>query len=60
MREHGFTPVIKNILNQVFGGLGDEILARSELLQYLNTKTISASRGSKARGAFGNIYSNPK
>ena len=56
MREHGFTPVIKNILNQFYGDLDDDILARSELLQYLNTKTISASRGSKARGAFGNIY----
>lgn len=56
MREHGFTPVIKNILNQIFGEMSNELLARSELLQYLNTKTISASRGSKARGAFGNIY----
>ena len=32
------------------------MLSRSELLQYLNEKTVSASRGSKARGAFGNIY----
>ncbi len=56
MKEHGFTPVIKDILQQAFGELGDEILSRSELLQYLNIKTVSASRGSKARGAFGNIY----
>lgn len=57
MREHGFTPVIKDILRHTFADLGDELLSRSELLlQYLNIKTISASRGSKARGAFGNIY----
>lgn len=56
MREHEFTPVIKNILNRIFGGASEDILVRSELLQYLNTKTVSASRGSKARGAFGNIY----
>lgn len=56
MREHGFTLAIRDILNQAFGDLGNEILFRSELLQYLNIKTVSASRGSKARGAFGNIY----
>ncbi len=56
MRGHEFTPVIRGLLNQAFEDLGNEILSRSELLQYLNIKTVSAARGSKARGAFGNIY----
>lgn len=56
IKEHGFTPVIKQILHEEFGSLAEEILKQSELLQYLNIKTISASRGSKARGSFGNIY----
>ena len=56
MQEHSFTLVIKDILSQAFAELADDIFYRSELLQYLNIKTISASRGSKARSAFGNIY----
>lgn len=56
MREHGFTPVIKEILRRHFGELSDDIFDKSELIQYLNIKTVSASRGSKARGSFGNLY----
>lgn len=56
MKEHGFTPVMRQILSEEFGPASEEVFKRSELLQYLNVKTISASRGSKARGSFGNIY----
>lgn len=57
MREHAFTPTIRTILESAFGeSAAAEILDRSELVQYLNEKTRSASRGSKARGSFANIY----
>lgn len=54
--EHEFTDRIRGVLNDHFGKDADEILSRSDLIQYLNYKTRSASRGSKARGSFGNIY----
>lgn len=54
--EHEFTETIRHILHNHFGHDGDEILERSDLIQYLNYKTRSASRGSKARGSFANIY----
>lgn len=56
MKEHDFTPIIKQILAETFGAASDSIFKQSELIQYLNVKTVSASRGSKARGSFGNIY----
>ncbi len=56
MKEHSFTPVIRKILAEEFGTASERIFETSELLQYLNVKTVSAARGSKARGSFGNIY----
>ncbi len=56
MKEHGFTPIIRRILSDTFGGVAKEVFRQSELLQYINIKTVSASRGSKARGSFGNLY----
>ena len=56
MKEHSFTPQIKDILNASFGGLGEEIFGKSLLLQYLNLKTKSASKGSKSRSSFANLY----
>jgi len=56
MREHGFTSIIQRILVEYFGEYAEVIFNSSELLQYLNIKTASASRGSKARGSFGNLY----
>lgn len=56
MKEHGFTPVIRRMLSDEFGSVAEQILEQSDLLQYINVKTISASRGSKARGSFGNLY----
>ncbi len=54
--EHSFTPKIKEILKKFFGGQGDRIYNKSELIQYINRKTKSANRGSKARGSFANLY----
>jgi hypothetical protein len=54
--EHQFTPVILSILTRHFGKAGEGVFAASHLLQYLNIKTKSASRGSKARSAFANHY----
>jgi hypothetical protein len=54
--EHEFTKSIKRILEDNFGEAASKIYDKSELLQYLNIKTKSASRGSKSRGSFANIY----
>jgi hypothetical protein len=54
--DHPFTPVIMSILKRRFGKSAEAVFAASPLLQYLNTKTKSASRGSKARSAFANHY----
>jgi hypothetical protein len=45
-----------SILMKRFGKGAEGVFAASPLLQYLNTKTKSASRGSKARSAFANHY----
>ena len=54
--EHQFTSTILSIVREDLGEHGDVIYQRSELLRYLNEKTRSASRGSKSRSAFGNLY----
>ncbi len=56
MIEHEFTSQIIQILQNHFGDDGIAIFERSSLLQYLNIKTRSASRGSKSRGSFASIY----
>jgi len=53
---HGFTAEILRILREDFGKDADQIFERSQLLQYLNVKTTSATKGSKARSAFANHY----
>ena len=53
---HPFTQQIMTILNHHFGQSADDIYDKSSLLQYLNIKTKSATRGSKARGSFANLY----
>lgn len=53
---HAFTPTITKILEGRFGEYASDIFAASPLLGYLNSKTKSANRGSKARGAFANHY----
>ncbi len=54
--KHEFTTQILRILEQHFAGYALEILEASPLLGYLNTKTKAANKGSKARGAFANLY----
>lgn len=54
--EHPFTQKIFEILEKNFGERACDIFEKSTLLQYLNIKTKSASRGSKSRGSFGNLY----
>lgn len=54
--EHTFTANIKSILNNNFGFDSDEIFKNSNLIQYINFKTRSANKGSKARSSFANLY----
>lgn len=54
--EHGFTPIIRDILSKHFGDAAEDLFEKSPLLQYINLKTISATRGSKARSSFANLY----
>ncbi len=54
--EHNFTKTIKEVLENYFGKNSEQIFKNSELIQYLNIKTVSADRGSKSRGSFANIY----
>ena len=54
--EHDFTPQIVRILEDAFPNESESIFETSELIQYLNIKTSSASRGSTSRASFGNHY----
>jgi len=54
--EHSFTPVIHEILAKHFGDRGEDIFQQSPLLQYINIKTKSASKGAKARASYANLY----
>lgn len=54
--ENIFTASIKAILQKHFGKTADGIFEKSQLLQYINEKTRSANKGSKARASFANLY----
>jgi len=54
--EHIFTEKIKSILQKHFEEDAEEIFERSQLIQYINEKTKSANKGSKARSSFANLY----
>lgn len=54
--EHQFTTTIQAVLLDDFQDFGNAIYEKSELLRYLNEKTRSASRGSKSRSSFANLY----
>ncbi|MCX8167216.1 MAG: restriction endonuclease [Candidatus Micrarchaeota archaeon] len=54
--EHEFTKNIKEILRKNFGEFSDRVFSESQIIQYLNIKTKSASKGSKSRGSFANLY----
>ena len=54
--KHTFTEEINNILTKHFEEDAEQLFKNSELLKYINQKTVSAHKGSKARGSFGNLY----
>lgn len=54
--EHEFTKKIMEILKDNFAKFTNEIFSNSWILQYINLKTKSASKGSKARGSFASLY----
>ena len=54
--ENIFTSNIKSILFKHFGNNTDLIFEKSQLILYINEKTRSASKGSKARSSFANLY----
>jgi hypothetical protein len=54
--EHIFTTNIKEVLLRNFEKNADDIFEKSQLIQYINEKTRSAGRGSKARSSFANLY----
>lgn len=54
--EHIFTSSIKEVLLKNFANNSDDIFEKSQLIQYINEKTRSAGRGSKARSSFANLY----
>ena len=55
--EHSFTSTIIKVLDSFFGKNAEAVLESSLLIQYLNEKTKSANKGSKARSSFANLYS---
>ncbi len=54
--EHIFTINIKDILQRNFNSNAVEVFEKSQLIQYINEKTRSAGKGSKARSSFANLY----
>jgi hypothetical protein len=54
--EYEFTSQIFDLLQGAFGENGRRIFKNSPLFQYLNIKTRSVARGSKARSSFANLY----
>lgn len=54
--EHSFSSTIHMILEKHFGSDAKAVFAGSPLLNYINTKTRAANRGSKSRGSFANHY----
>lgn len=54
--EHTFTVTIKSVLEKHFKRDAQEIFEKSLLIQYINKKTRSANKGSKARASFANLY----
>jgi len=56
IHRHDFTGEIIAILDRKTKGHGEDILGKSEIIQYLNIKTKAANRGSKSRAGFANHY----
>ena len=56
VQHHAFTSTIVEVLHSHFDEDAVDVLVASPILGYLNQKTKSANRGSKARGSFANHY----
>jgi hypothetical protein len=56
LTKNSFAERIIDVLREYFGEYADDIFQSSSIIGYLNNKTKSANRGSKARGAFANHY----
>lgn len=54
--EHIFTEKIKEVLVKNFNTNAEDIFDKSQIIQYINEKTRSAGKGSKARSSFANLY----
>lgn len=54
--EHSFTNEIREILVNYFENESEEIFEKSLLIQYINEKTRSVNKNSKARSSFANLY----
>jgi hypothetical protein len=54
--EHEFSLKIKEVVKRVYGLNAGSVYSQSQLLQYINIKTKSATKGSKSRGSFANLY----
>lgn len=54
--EHSFTKRLMAVLEDSYPRMSSDIFEKSFLLQYINIKTRSADKGSKARGSFANLY----
>lgn len=54
--EHIFTDKIKEVLQKNFCENAADIFEKSQLIQYINEKTRSAGKDSKARSSFANLY----
>lgn len=55
--ENIFTANIKSVIQKHFGENANDIFEKSQLIQYINEKTRSANKGSKARSSFNALYS---
>lgn len=53
---HSFSDKILEILISHYGDNAHEIFEHSQIVKYLNHKTVSANKGSKSRGSFANLY----
>lgn len=56
VQHHAFTSNIVEVLRSHFDEYATDVFVASPILGYLNQKTKSANRGSKARGSFANHY----
>lgn len=52
-----FTDIILGILKEHFGKQAETVFRNSDLLQYIDKKTVSVNKGSKSRGSFASLYS---